>query len=383
MPICWCTRGAAAFVVRVARDNSAVRECFEGQLARWRKNEMLIVTSRARARVNLRGAMSRYGLVAALLVAGLWPCTVRAEGVLPRPVECPKCWHPDLKTSWDWYLDKVLVPPYRDVDMYDVDYEYTSADTVGDLKRRPGRKVVCYISAGTWEAKRPDAKFYPERVLGTTNEDWPDELERWVDVADVQKPDSALAGILRARLDTCAQKGFDGVEFDNVDVYQKNAKGEPRAGTFKDGDGRERALTAWDQLYFNIWLANEAHTRGLSAGLKNDGAQIPQLVDYFDWALNEGCYEEPERHSRRHHCLTKDNVKLEEGKYGYDMFTKRGKAVFGVTYPENSPDKGMNAEAFAEWAKKEKLRVCPLANAANFNWILKTKDLRGDWAACR
>ena len=311
------------------------------------------------------------------------PHEVRAGPALPAPVDCPACWHPDLKTSWDWYLDKQLVPPYRDVDMYDVDYEYTSAETVADLKRRPGRKVVCYISAGTWEAKRPDAASYPERILGKVNEDWPDELERWVDVADVQRQDSALATLLRARLDICLRKGFDGVEFDNVDVYQENTKGEPRAGKFTDGDGKERALTAWDQLFFNIWLANEAHLRGLSAGLKNDGSQIPQLVDYFDWALNEGCFEEPSRNSRQHHCLTKDNVKLEEGKFGYDMFTKRGKAVFGVTYPEKSTDKAMNAAAFDEWAKKEKPRVCSLANGANFNWILKKRDLRSDWAGCR
>lgn len=327
--------------------------------------------------------MARLVLAVAVWVVLSLLTVVVAARALPPPVECLKCWHPDLKTSWEWYLDRNLMPPYRDVDMYDVDYEYTSAETIADLKRRPGRKVVCYISAGTWEAKRPDAGLYPERILGKVNEDWPDELERWVDVADVQRGDSALAALLRARLDICAQKGFDGVEFDNVDVYQENAKGEPRAGAFKDADGTARALTAWDQLYFNAWLANEAHLRGLSAGLKNDGSQIPQLVDYFDWALNESCFEEPERKSRRHHCLTKDNVVLEEGKFGYDMFTKRGKAVFGVTYPEKGTDKGMDEAAFSAWAEKEKPRVCPLANRANFNWILKRRDLKGEWAACR
>ena len=327
--------------------------------------------------------MVRYVLVAVLWVGVFLSSMANAKPALPPPVECPKCWHPKLKTSWDWFLDKKLEPPYHGVDMYDVDYEYTSVETVADLKRRPGRKVVCYISAGTWEAKRPDAGSYPERILGKIYEEWPDEVERWVDIADVQRSDSVLAALLRARLDICAQKGFDGVEFDNVDVYQENAKGEPRAGTFKNVDGKDRALTAWDQLYFNMWLANEAHTRRLSVGLKNDAAQIPQLVDYFDWALNEGCFEEPERHSRRHHCLTKDNVKLEEGKFGYDMFTARGKAVFGVTYREKGTDKGMERGAFAEWAEKDKARVCPLANGANFNWILKEKDLKAEWAACR
>lgn len=38
-------------------------------------------------------------------------------------------------------------------------------------------------------------------------------------------------------------------------------------------------------------LISEAHSRGLSVGLKNDVDQIHSLVSYFDWALNEECVE--------------------------------------------------------------------------------------------
>ena len=36
---------------------------------------------------------------------------------------------------------------------------------------------------------------------------------------------------------------------------------------------------------------SEAHARSLSIGLKNDVDQIPSLVSYFDWALNEECVQ--------------------------------------------------------------------------------------------
>ena len=66
------------------------------------------------------------------------------------------------------------------------------------------------------------------------------------------------------------------VEPDNVDAYQ-NSSGF--------------SLTAADQLVFNQWLAQQAHSRGLSIGLKNDVDQVVQLQPYFDWALNEQCFE--------------------------------------------------------------------------------------------
>ena len=47
-------------------------------------------------------------------------------------------------------------------------------------------------------------------------------------------------------------------------------------------------LTATNQLAFNRLIANEAHSRGLSVGLKNDLDQINELVDYFDF---EQCFE--------------------------------------------------------------------------------------------
>jgi hypothetical protein len=133
-----------------------------------------------------------------------------------------------------------------------------------------GRRVVCYFSAGTWEAFRPDANGFPEEVRGKALADFPDE--RWLDVRRIE----LLAPVLLARLDDCAAKGFDAVEPDNVDAY-RNDSGFP--------------LTAEHQLEFNAWIANAAHARGLAGGLKNDDEQVAALVPYFDFAVVEQCFE--------------------------------------------------------------------------------------------
>ena len=83
-----------------------------------------------------------------------------------------------------------------------------------------------------------------------------------------------LAPIIEARLDLCRAKGFDSADADNLDGYA-NTTGFP--------------LTADDQLAFNVFVANAANARGLSIALKNDLGQIPQLVAYYDWSLNEQC----------------------------------------------------------------------------------------------
>ncbi len=139
---------------------------------------------------------------------------------------------------------------------------------MADLHAR-GVFVMCYFSAGTWEAWRPDAALFPFEVLGKELADWPDE--RWLDVRRLD----LLQPLMTQRLELARQKGCDGVDPDNVDGYL-NATGFP--------------LTAEDQLAYNRWLAEAAHARGLSIGLKNDLEQIPDLLPWFDWALNESCF---------------------------------------------------------------------------------------------
>lgn len=131
-----------------------------------------------------------------------------------------------------------------------------------------GRKAICYLSAGSWEDWRPDADRFPSAVLGNSN-GWPGE--RWLDIRRLD----VLGPIMEARLDLCKSNGFDAVEPDNVDGYT-NGTGFP--------------LTGGDQLRYNRFLADAAHARGLSVGLKNDLEQVEALLPSFDWALNEECF---------------------------------------------------------------------------------------------
>jgi hypothetical protein len=291
---------------------------------------------------------------AAALAASTLVSLSPAQGATPAPpapVVCaPTCWTPPLVTSWQWKLNS---PPTtaeiaaNTLKMWDIDGFDNSAATVSSLHAHS--KVVCYISAGSYEGWRSDASSFPGSqslnkntpnhatlgILGWKMSGWD---ERWLDIRGVQTPGSALAAIMTARVAMCQSKGFDAVEFDNVDGYTNNT-GFP--------------LTAADQLFYNALLANTAHSHGLAAFLKNDNAQIPDLLPYFDAALNEQCWQYKE-------CTVAQN-----GSYGYDQFVAAGKAVFGVEYSGQTT-------AF-----------CPKANSANFNWLKKKLSLNSYRVACR
>ncbi len=327
-------------------------------------------------------AMWRVCAILVFLLVG-WPISAvgsdatRVTSGLPDPVPCTGCWRPALRSTWQWHLDTTtLEPPFLDVDVYFIAFDVPVA-IVRQLKAHPGRRLVCYISAGSWEPSRSDQDQYPKRLLGSTmqgevHKHW--SSERWVDVRDIRKPDSVLADILRARMNICAAKGFDGVEFDNVMTFDEDHEDfSVQDGAF--GGGEPGKISAEDQLYFNIWLANEAHRRKLSAGLKNNVVQLSRLLPYFEWALNEECFDPLDDDGKplgKPECFAKDN-----GGSGYDQFVAAGKAVFGVTYPHVN-----SSEPFDEWALRKGRDVCPKANAAKFNWILKEPTLGTQMCAC-
>ncbi|MFF8605073.1 endo alpha-1,4 polygalactosaminidase [Streptomyces sp. NPDC015346] len=200
-----------------------------------------------------------------LLLAG---CTTAP----PRDDRSAARWQPKPGLTWQWQLSGRL-DPSLDVPVYDIDGFDHPASTVEALHAR-GRKVICYLSTGAWEDFRPDAAEFPRALLGEGN-GW--EGERWLDI----RRTDVLGPLMAARLDMCRAKGFDAVEPDNMDGY-RNRTGFP--------------LTAADQLRYNRLIATLAHDRGLAVGLKNNLDQIPQLVDDFDFAVNEQCaqYDECE-----------------------------------------------------------------------------------------
>ncbi|TML98022.1 MAG: hypothetical protein E6G10_23735 [Actinobacteria bacterium] len=188
---------------------------------------------------------------------------------LPRPTPCAGCYKPKPTTSpWQIQLEGRIDTTVQ-ARFFVIDGS-EEGDTVGALRRRGG-KVACYVNAGAWEDFRTDKDAFPPEVLGKKYEGFPNE--RWLDIRRID----LLAPILRARIDDCNAKGFDGLDPDNLDGFENNT-GFP--------------LTATDQLRFNIWLANEVHARGLSIGLKNDPAQARALAQYFDWAIPVECVEQ-------------------------------------------------------------------------------------------
>jgi len=203
--------------------------------------------------------------------------------------------------------------------VYDIDLFDNDAAVVDSLHAQD-RKVVAYISAGTWEDWRPDQDEYPEEILGNELVDWPGE--RWLDIRRID----ILQPIVEARLDQAVAKGFDGVDFDNVDAYT-NPTGFP--------------LSYQDQLDYNLWLAEAAHERGLSVGLKNDLSQVSDLVSHFDFAVNESCFDWNE-------CSD------------LQPFIDAGKAVFNIQYAEDG------------WETHD---LCPQANAYDFSTIIKNMEL--------
>jgi hypothetical protein len=266
--------------------------------------------------------------IVALLVGLCRLLAVAAPTAVAGTPEPPDRWQPHPGDTWQWQLDGEI-DPSLDVAVYDVDLFDVPAETVAALQA-DGRRVVCYVSVGTVEDWRPDAADFPAAVVGDAYDEWPGE--RWLDVRRID----LLAPLLRARLDLCREKGFDGVEPDNVDAFANETGFD---------------LTAADQGEFLRWLAQEAHARGLSIGLKNDPELVADLVDTFDWALTEDCYADDWCEEMR-------------------PFVDAGKAVFMAEYTDR-----LSTSRFAK-------RVCPAADALGFSAILKNRDLDAERTGC-
>jgi hypothetical protein len=97
-------------------------------------------------------------------------------------------------------------------------------------------------------------------------------------------------------------------------------------------------------MRYAIWLADEAHARGLAIGLKNAPDQVNDLIDVFDFAITEDCFY-----------------------YGWfeqmKPFIQRGKAVFAAEYTDLT---------------KEFNQACKKSKELGFSTILKHRNL-GAW----
>jgi hypothetical protein len=170
-------------------------------------------------------------------------------------------------TSWYWQLSGT-VNTTRTAKVYDIDMYDTSAATIAQLKAS-GHIVICYFSAGTYENWRSDASQFPAAAIGNAVQGWAGE--NWLDTRN-----ATVRSIMAARMDLAKSKGCDGLEPDNVDGYANNP-GFP--------------LTTATQIDYDSYLASQAHARGMVVALKNATDLVTSLVNNFDFAVVEQCFQ--------------------------------------------------------------------------------------------
>ena len=230
-------------------------------------------------------------------------------------------WKPSSAHSLSWYWEISNVPATLSypAQVYDIDGlgANTSGQTLAQQQatitsevstlHSQGKKVICYMDAGTSEDFRYDFSSFPSALMGATN-GWPGE--KWLDVRPSGPDYSQLQQIMTKRFQQCKAEGFDAVEPDNIDSWDGNNPGFP--------------TTASDQATYNKWIATTVHGLGLSVGLKNDGDQTgsanssdtnaqDNLTPAFDWAIDEQCNQYSE-------CDL------------FAPFVTAGKAVFNAEY---------------------------------------------------
>jgi hypothetical protein len=323
----------------------------------------------------------------ALMVAGVTPAesstapgapvTAKLATAVPCDRSAGSCWTPPVNARWQYQLQgspgpnggcrhkdtgfinigitgtsfqsKLTVAPVVfDIDILQdgkcyspQDYSVLNYAAVNALHVR-GAHVIGYIDAGaaeTWRPDFPEFQAFDEScngcLFGNPLSHYPDEY--WLNInrgfygtnPNTGKRESTvrfLLGEQLARLKEARLIGVDAIEFDVVDGWQN------RTGL---------NLTASAQLRYNSALANMAHRMGFSVGLKNDLSQADTLQPYFDFAINEQCWQYSECGHLR------------------SWPTTYGKAVFNVEY-------GKRARTF-----------CPKSNADrwNFNSIGKNAEL--------
>ncbi|AAC07769.1 endo alpha-1,4 polygalactosaminidase [Aquifex aeolicus] len=168
-----------------------------------------------------------------------------------------------------WYIQlKGKVDTTKNVELYDIDLFDNSVQVINELKAK-GKTVICYFSAGTWEEWRPDANEFPKEAIGKPYEGW--EGEYFLDVRNEK-----VRELMVKRLKLAKQKGCDGVDPDNLDIY-----------LYDTGFN----LTKEDLKDYAVFLSREAKKIGLKIGLKNNGVLVEELLNYFDFSVVEECHK--------------------------------------------------------------------------------------------
>ncbi|WP_439592010.1 endo alpha-1,4 polygalactosaminidase [Microbacterium sp.] len=175
----------------------------------------------------------------------------------------------------------IPLPPAEAKPDYQLGGAYAPAEGVQVVARdrtaEPAEGIysICYING----FQTQPGEEWPEYLLlidgngdPVIDPNWPDEM--LLDTSTAEKRDG-IARRIEPWIEGCAEKGFDAVEFDNLDTYARS-------------DG---ALAFDDNLALAKALTEAAHDNGLAAAQKNSAEDAEQLKEQagFDFAVVEEC----------------------------------------------------------------------------------------------
>lgn len=233
-------------------------------------------------------------------------------------------WQPTIGLTWQiQFTGSTELFSQQPYDVIEIDLDQTESKNIENLVdyyHQKGAKVVCYISVGSYEKWRDDANQFPAELIGNPYEGW--RGENWLDIRQINQ----LSPIMESRFDKCAQLGFDGIEADNIQIADNNP-GFP--------------ITTQDEIIYAKYITDLAHQRNLAIGQKNASHLVPELVEYFDFAVVESSFFYQETDA-------------------YLPFIESNKPVFAIEYTDN-------------WHRDSSF--CELSQTLQFSTILKHRNL--------
>jgi len=176
---------------------------------------------------------------------------------------------PPANAQFDYQLGGAYAPP---AGVAVVARDRTAAPVAGLYN-------ICYVNgfqtqpdeANWWLTQHPDLILRDGGGDPVIDPDWPDEM--LLDITTPQKR-TALAAIVGGWIAGCASDGYQAVEIDNLDTYDRS-------------DGR---IDIEDAVAMVLLLADAAHAAGLAIGQKNSADLAPRRVETgLDFVVSEEC----------------------------------------------------------------------------------------------
>lgn len=224
-----------------------------------------------RTRTNRSARFLRAGVGGALLLSLLTACSSDGSGGSDEAsASAGAVRQPPVNAPFDYQLGGPYPPPAK--------VRAVSRDRTADPV--PGHYNICYVNAFQaqpgadaarwWQREHPDLILRDDDGDPVVDEDWQEPL---LDIS-TKKKRAVLAEIVGRWIEGCGTAGFDAVEPDNLDSYERS----------------DDLLTKDDAAAFARLLAERAHAKGLAIAQKNTTDLIGEHRKIgFDFAVTEEC----------------------------------------------------------------------------------------------